>query len=366
MPDMKIALDNQIFSLQDRGGISRYFCELGAALISAGDDVAIASVLHRNLHLEECKALASGGTVIRGRAGAIASSLAPLLSRVSEVSIAQMRPDVLHLTYYKPPVRRRHVHPVLVTVHDMIPELYPSMTSRRDPAVLWKRDAVLAADHIICVSHNTKKELLAHVEVCESKISVVHHGVRPFTGAIPGRPHSRPYVLYVGNRDGYKNFSTLIKAFGARTFLRETFDVVALGGPMFDQEERAEISRANVQAFRYSGGDDALLAAFYRHAAAFIYPSLHEGFGMPPLEAMAHMCPVIASSESSIPEVVGDAAMQVDPRDVDAMADAIDSVLYSPGTSAALVQRGKERVRHFTWEKCATETRAAYLASIAK
>jgi glycosyltransferase involved in cell wall biosynthesis len=87
---------------------------------------------------------------------------------------------------------------------------------------------------------------------------------------------------------------------------------------------------------------------------------------MPPLEAMAHMCPVIASSESSIPEVVGDAAMQVDPRDVDAMADAIDSVLYSPGTSAALVQRGKERVRHFTWEKCATETRAAYLASIAK
>ena len=363
---MKIALDNQIFSLQDRGGISRYFCELGSALISAGDDVGIASILHRNLHLDECEALANSGMVLRGRAGAIASSLATFVSVLSEASIARMKPDVIHLTYYKPPVRRRHGNPVLVTVHDMIPEIYPDMTSRKDPAVLWKKEAVLAADHIICVSHNTKKELLEHLKLCESKISVVHHGVRPFAGSIPGRPHSRPYVLYVGNRDGYKNFSALIKAVGARKILREAFDVVALGGPVFSQDERTEISRARVQAHRYAGGDDALLAAFYRHAAAFIYPSLHEGFGLPPLEAMAHLCPVIASSESSIPEVLGDAAMPTDPRDVDAMADAIDSVLHSPGISTALVQRGTERVRSFTWEKCARETRAAYLAAIAQ
>jgi glycosyltransferase involved in cell wall biosynthesis len=362
---MKIALDNQIFSLQDRGGISRYFCELGSALISAGDEVGIASILHRNLHLKECKVLTDSGTVLLGRAGVIASSLAPFLSVLSEVSIARMKPDVLHLTYYKPPVRRRHGHPVLVTVHDMTPEMYPGMTSRKDPAVLWKKDAVLAADHIICVSHNTKRELLDHLKLSESKISVVHHGVRPFTGAIPGRPHSSPYVLYVGKRDGYKNFSTLIKAIGARKFLREAFDVVALGGPGFSQEERTEISRADVQAYRYAGGDDALLAAFYRHAAAFIYPSLHEGFGMPPLEAMAHLCPVIASSESSIPEVLGDAAMQADPRDVDAMADAIDFVLHSTSVSTALVQRGIERASNFTWEKCAKETRAAYIAAMA-
>lgn len=363
---MKIAFDNQIFSLQDRGGISRYFCELGSALISAGDDVGIASVLHRNLHLEEYKALPTSGTLLRGRVGVIASSLDPILSVISEVSIARMKPDVLHLTYYKPPVRRRRRLPVLVTVHDMIPELYPKMTSSKDPAVLWKKDAVLAADHVICDSHNTKKELLNHLKLCESKLSVVHLGVRPFTGAIPGRQHSRPYVLYVGKRDGYKNFSTLIKAIGARKLLRESFDVVALGGPTFSQEERTEISRANVQAYRYAGGDDTLLAAFYRHAAAFIYPSLHEGFGMPPLEAMTQLCPVIASSESSIPEVVGDAAMLADPRDVDAMADAIDRVLHSACVSTALVERGKERVRSFTWEKCAKETRAAYLAAVAQ
>lgn len=362
---MKIALDNQIFLLQERGGISRYFCELSSALTSAGDDVKIASILHRNMHLQECKAVVNTGLVLRGRPGAIVSSITPFLSAVSDALIAHMRPDVLHLTYYKPPPRRKRDQPVLVTVHDMIPEMYPSMTSRMDPAARWKKEAVLSADHIICVSHNTKNELLNHLQLCESKVSVVYHGVRPFTGSTPGRPHNRPYVLYVGQRDGYKNFLTLLRAMGAQKNLRDAFDLVAFGGPEFSYEERTEMRRAKVRAYRYGSGDDSRLAAFYRHAAAFIYPSLHEGFGLPPLEAMAQLCPVIASSESSIPEILGNAARYADPRDVDDLANSIDSVLHSTCVSMDLVERGKLRVKNFTWEKCARETRAVYLATMA-
>lgn len=360
---MKIALDNQVFSLQDRGGISRYFCELSSALVAAGDDVVITSILHRNLHLLECNAARNVGVGLPGQAGIIARSFAPLASFISDALIPYFKPDLVHLTYYRPARRKRRPHPTVVTVHDMIPEKYPDMTSRQDPAVQWKKEAILSADHVICVSHNTKRELQEAVALNDKKISVVHHGIRPFSTTALNRPHERPYLLYVGHRGGYKNFANLVKAVGARKILRDSFDVVAFGGPPFSEQERDEIKRAGISAARYSG-DDAALAAFYRHAVAFIYPSLHEGFGLPPLEAMAQQCPVIASSESSIPEILEDAAMYFSPRDIEAAAEAIQTVVYDRQVSAALVDRGMKQFKKYTWERCAAETRAAYRAAI--
>ena len=108
------------------------------------------------------------------------------------------------------------------------------------------------------------------------------------------------------------------------------------------------------------GGGDEILAALYQQAAAFVYPSLYEGFGIPPLEAMAVGCPVICSGTSSLPEVVGDAAEVFDPQDEEAMLAAIERVLESPGRRDALVAAGRNRYQQFTWEKCAQETAAIY------
>jgi glycosyltransferase involved in cell wall biosynthesis len=107
-------------------------------------------------------------------------------------------------------------------------------------------------------------------------------------------------------------------------------------------------------------GDDALLSRLYRQATAFVYPSLYEGFGIPPLEAMSFDCPVVCSNTSSIPEVVGDAARLFDPADIDALRAAIEAVVGSPDLRDNLVRRGRKRIRHFSWDRTAMETMDIY------
>jgi glycosyltransferase involved in cell wall biosynthesis len=176
----------------------------------------------------------------------------------------------------------------------------------------------------------------------------------------------KPYILFVGSRGGHKNFENLLRAYASSTWLRDQFYLLCFGGGPFTSKENALIAQTRqAQRVRQIGGADAQLAASYRHASLFVYPSLYEGFGIPPLEAMSLDCPVACSHTSSIPEVVGDAAAFFDPTSIDDMRQTMESVLNTSATSARLVALGRTRAGMFSWQRCAQATAAIYRQALA-
>jgi glycosyltransferase involved in cell wall biosynthesis len=172
----------------------------------------------------------------------------------------------------------------------------------------------------------------------------------------------RPYLLYVGVRSGYKNFKLFLKGVSQSSKLLLEFDVISFGGGAFNTAELDYIKSLGFrhdQVGQLSGGDE-VLNSLYKGAAAFVYPSLYEGFGLPLLEAMVCMCPIICSNSSSMPEVVGDAAEYFNPMITEDISVAIERVVFSESRSLELVEKGLGRVKKYSWKKCAQETLAVY------
>jgi glycosyltransferase involved in cell wall biosynthesis len=164
----------------------------------------------------------------------------------------------------------------------------------------------------------------------------------------------------VGNRGGYKNFGKLLKAFSSSSILRE-FDLIAFGGSPLLPGEWDEIKRLGItDRVRFESGSDRDLAEHYRAATAFVYPSMYEGFGIPPLEAMSHGCPVVCSNAGAIPEVVGDAGVYFDPNNSDELRSTLERVATTEGLQADLRVRGYQRISAFSWDRCAEATAKIY------
>jgi glycosyltransferase involved in cell wall biosynthesis len=280
------------------------------------------------------------------------------------------KPDVAHNTYYfpiKPPTGARGI----VTIYDMIHEKYPKYFAASPLITRLKAASVAAADHVICISESTRRDLLATYDIPEERVSVTHLGFDPLQSLLSGESSGdfkvralgadAPYLLYVGSRVSYKNFRGLLEAYAASASLRRSCFLLCFGGGDFTAAERDTICNAGVEGrVKYLGGSDAVLAACYAHASLFVCPSLYEGFGIPVLEAMSLECPVACSNSSSLPEVVGDAARLFDPLDRDSIRGALESVLDSPSAAAALKERGRIRRQQFSWRSCAENTLDIY------
>tara|TARA_E500000305_G_scaffold36150_1_gene27501 strand:+ start:3902 stop:5065 length:1164 start_codon:yes stop_codon:yes gene_type:complete len=362
---MKIAFDHHIFSMQRYGGISRYFVRLAEGLSELGASTNILAPYYQNRYMRDII-----GTKVFGK------ELKQPLSRVSRLHFLanpfmanrlckRIDPDIIHETYYAANPLRGNPRARIVTVHDMIHEKFRSSFSKNDSTTKRKLHAVTRADHAICISQNTKADLCEIFSIPEDKISVVHLGFdeppwnETQSAAIAGE---RPYLLYVGNRGGYKNFTTLLRAIGSRKPIFTDFDLIAFGGGPFNRAEEALISSLGLRdnAVRQMEGDDQALQSLYGSAFALVFPSLYEGFGLPPLEAMANGCPVISSNTSSMPEVIRDAAEYFSPADADSIADAIEAVATSADRRGELIQLGRTRLGAFSWKKCSIETLDAY------
>lgn len=363
---MKIVFDHQIFTYQSYGGISRYIVRLAQGLITLGEQVDVVAPIHRNRYLKDLPENVVQGLGLE-RFPPKTGRLAMVINHcLSQLSLRFSSPDIVHETYYSPKVVSRATKGRVVTVHDMIHEKCHGDFSSTDPTSQHKRLAVARADHVICISHSTKKDLCELFSFPEHKVSVVHHGFEKFVvkpGLVSGVVHRpRPYLLYVGSRGGYKNFERMLKAVASKSELRNELDVVAFGGGAFNEAEKSLISKLGFddKAVQQIGGDDELLGELYSKARAFVYPSVYEGFGLPPLEAMAHDCPLVTSNSSSMPEVVGQAGEYFDPLDVESQAEAICRVVFNEQRRSALIEAGRERLAMFSWERCAQETQAVY------
>jgi glycosyltransferase involved in cell wall biosynthesis len=360
---VKVAFDHQIFSFQRYGGVSRYFFELASRLPAHGvSEVSVVAPLYVNNYLagDSARRFARGRYVPRTFGGIpvvhiVNRFAAPLVWRGAN-------PDIIHETYFatKPVGRARRR---VVTVYDMIYELFAEEFPDARRVTAAKRAAVNRADHVICISENTRQDLVRLYGVDPARTSVVHlgHSLTVEASALKADSgEGRPTLLYVGHRTGYKNFEALLQAYASSPILRE-FELIAFGGHPLLPDERKEISRLGIaDRVRFESGSDRDLAARYRAATAFIFPSKYEGFGIPPLEAMSHGCPVVCGNAGSIPEVVGDAGVYFDPNNTEELRIALERVATTEALQADLRARGYARITAFSWDKCAAATAQIY------
>lgn len=358
---MRVAYDHQIFGWQRYGGISRYFFELARHIdVHEGVDFKIVSPLFINEYL-----LASGLPVAGIHVPQIRRTgrLYREVNRwIAPIAMRHFNPDLVHETYYSQGTVAPRRAKVVITVHDMIHELFPADFSKWDATKKEKASAVKRADHVICVSENTRRDLVRILDVNPSKTSVVHHGYELSQAPSGIRRCNEPYILYVGSRGGYKNFDSLLQAYAASGPLHKNFRLVAFGGGALTAREKTrieELSGGRWSVLHLTGGDD-VLADLYTFATAFVYPSLYEGFGIPPLEAMSCDCPVICADRSSLPEVVGNAAKLFNPETVDSLVEALNQVLFDSSIRQPLIDAGRLRCAAFSWRKCANETLELY------
>jgi len=364
---MRVLFDHQIFLGQKYGGVSRYFYELANGLAKKNNhDVRVIAPFHQNEYLRTIDSLRISGNYFnqsfRGSTR-LANYAKNYLLPISYALNGNM--DIIHETYYSQIAFGRSKRRV-VTVYDMIHEIYKSSSQYQNDreTTINKFASISRADHVICISESTKNDLINIFNIAPSKISVVYLGYSltqeklfKMNVALP----KRPYLLFVGRRDGYKNFSNLCYAYASSSRLVSDFDIVAFGGGTFNQNELELLAKLSIEKNVIQlSGPDSVLASYYANAELFIYPSLYEGFGIPPLEAMSYGCPVTCSNTSSIPEVVGDAGCYFDPESVISIIQAIEKVAYSLDYRLELRGKGLKRLALFSWEKCVNQTSQVY------
>jgi glycosyltransferase involved in cell wall biosynthesis len=365
---LKVAFDQRVFLLQEYGGISRYICSLAREFTLMPDvQTQVVAPLHFNRNLAALENVAGLRHLLPKLNTKLFRPVAFASKHLARRSINRFRPNILHETYYSsddycPPGAKR-----VLTVYDLIHERYPKLFERSQMTSRPKKAAAQRADHVICISESTRRDVIEYCGVAPEKTSVIYLGVdvefiqasEP-TALRVGSP--RPFFLYVGARGGYKNFDRFLRAFSRSTRLKSELDIVCFGGGPLGADELKAVIELGLRPGQliHRGGSDALLAQLYGEAEALVYPSLYEGFGIPPIEAMAVGCPVIASNTSSLPEVVGNAGEYFDPNDEDAIKQAIERIATSPTRREELIALGLQQYRKFTWEKCARETCEIY------
>jgi glycosyltransferase involved in cell wall biosynthesis len=263
----------------------------------------------------------------------------------------------------------------ITTVHDLVSYIYPETHTAITNYLqrVWLPLSLRHSTAVVTVSQHSKVDVCKYLSLDPHRVSVVPCGVNPrFTPIVEDRERTRlserygirrPYILYLGDIQARKNVTGLLHAFARLRATRSTHTLVLAGAPTWKYEAIYRVVThlglsADVIFTGYVATDD--VPALYRQADLFVFPSLYEGFGRPPLEAMACGTPVVTSNVSSLPEVVGDAALTVDPHDVDGLAMAIERALVDAPLRAELRSRGLERTAGFTWEHAAREMVAVY------
>jgi mannosyltransferase len=340
-----ITFDGIIFSARNRlGGVSVYFRNL-IEHAAACFDVSVVTYAGADAALVGC------------HPQQVAVRKPRLLERFRH--IGAVAPGILHSSYYRTCAHRgvRNV----VTVYDFTYERF-AKGLRALVHTRQKSTAIARADAVICISEHTRRDLLRllphlpHEKVFVTHLAADEH-FKPLR-APPPAAAGRPFVLFVGGRAGYKNFTTAVQALSR---VRDC-ELMCVGGEPFSADELALLESAVPGRYSHAGAVSVpALNELYNSAVCLLYPSLYEGFGIPPLEAMRAGCPFVALNHSSIPEVAGDAGILLEGPDPEVMARAIEACT-APERRAELRDRGLARAGQFSWRATFDKTLPIYRA----
>jgi glycosyltransferase involved in cell wall biosynthesis len=297
------------------------------------------------------------------------------------LSLVRERAHLLHEPHYVLPIATRCR--TVVTIHDCIHLMFPQYLPNRlahvyARASMWS--AVRQSDRILTVSEASKRDILRFFGVDANKVEVIYNAIderfsRPADEARMDQARQRyqldhPFLLYVGNIKPHKNLERLIDAFGrARAQGLDDLRLLIIGDEISKYPAlRQAVHRHRLDKYvRFLGFQPyETLAAFYRLARAFVFPSLYEGFGLPPLEAMACGTPVVTSNVSSLPEIAGGAAVLVDPYEPASIADGIVRAVSDETLRADLIARGLARAGEFSWEPSVAALHRIYMEVLEK
>lgn len=380
---MKILFDSQIFKAQKYGGISRYFTELFKYFNHInGVDYELPIRDTENEYLKKIKPFSEMNLFRNNLFKNFNFRLSRLLNKIidrfdknSNINrvkkiLKEQNFDIFHPTYYSTYfLKYLKNKPFVLTVYDMIHEIYPGyFILDRGRTIKNKKKLILRANRIISISESTKNDIIRLYNIHEDKIKVIYLGnslqsTKNIPKNIPKIPEK--YILFVGARDGYKNFRFFVKSISKILMDDKNINLIVAGGYSgknnFSREENNLFIKLGIekQIFQYSINDE-ILAYLYQNALCFVFPTLYEGFGIPVLEAFACDCPAVISNTSSLPEVGGEAVIYFDPLDGESISSSVEKVIYNKELRESLIIKGKEQLKKFSWEKTAQETLSLY------
>jgi glycosyltransferase involved in cell wall biosynthesis len=348
---MKIVYDNIIFSLQKSGGISIYWSELIKRLKYKEGIVFFESenknIFRRHINLKIKSESKINFTILR---------YLPFLKILPKKSI-------FHSSYYRVSFQKNIIN--ITTVHDFTYEYFRGGLAKY--IHVWQKGfAIKKSNGIICVSENTKKDLMKFYPMIEeSKVKVIYNGVgdefkelknpQEFLVGEFEALKNKKYLLYIGDRSGYKNFNIAIKVIQILT----DYSLVVVGGKEFNLDEKETMEEIENRVYHFKGIGSDKLNAIYNNAFCLLYPSSYEGFGIPIPEAMKSGCPVISVNISSIPEVAGNAGLLVGDIDADNFIKQIKKLEVSSFRNKLII-KGLKQSERFSWDKCFDETYGFY------
>lgn len=312
-----------------------------------------------NIYLEKKKELGLSfiPNKIRGR-------LNEILSRKNSLRVLQDNNfDIFHPTYYSTYHLRKTKKPMVITVHDMIHEIYPQQYRNPGEIQRNKKKLIQAADKIIAISQHTKADILRFNDVDPQKIEVIYHGTSILNiSPEPLELQPKNFILFVGERKGYKNFKTLAEAF-SKLNAKTDVKLLCVGGGPFGPEEMQYISDLKLEnKVIQKSLTDGELSWAYKNTACFIFPSLYEGFGIPILESMSFGTPTILSATSCFPEIAGDAAIYF--KTTDELTNALEAVLNSEISLESFEEKALAQSWLYSWDKVAKQTSGVYRSLI--
>ncbi|MDB3932090.1 glycosyltransferase family 4 protein [Candidatus Pelagibacter sp.] len=361
---MKILFDYQVFYLQKYGGISNYFYHLSLGLRKNYDSVKIFSPVFKNNYgrqLLEKKIIM--GRYLKNYPKFTGKLINAINYKSTDYFLKIYNPDIFHMTYYNNNYKFSKKIIKFLTVYDLIHEKFENYYSKSfiELTLKKKKDAIDKADHIICISENTKQDLLNYYNINKNKVSTVHLGVAQKKERPALVETERKFILYVGDRNRYKNFKNLLKAYSNSKLLYENFKLICFGGGPFNHNEKKEIKSLKLSdrnIFQISGNDEVLFS-YYTSAECLVIPSLYEGFGLPLIEAMSLNCPVLCSRTSSLVEIGADAAIFFDPYSVEDLQYKIEKFMLD-GDKKKIIEKGKYNAGLYTWDNCVNKTLKLY------
>jgi glycosyltransferase involved in cell wall biosynthesis len=348
---MKIIFDYKIFWNQKFGGISRYFVNLIKKLDNKKDiDYKVISPFYKNSYLNEVNTEKVFGKYTPKPFPKTSFFLKNSNELFFKYFISFFKPDIIHNTYYNHNFKTNK--PLILTVYDLIHE---KISRDQNKHLLPKKKAIERANHIICISEETRSDLINFYNYPIDQTSVIYLGSDHLSNIASNQLNlqlKKKYILFIGSREKYKNFNFLINTLNEMK--NNNLMLVCFGGKKFTENEinKNSINTEIKQVF----GDDTLLKELLKNALCVINPSKYEGFSLPNLEAMATGCPLICSDIDVFNEICRSSAMYFDLNDRVTLIDCINKLLNDEDYKNQLVKKGLARANMFMWDDCSNET----------